>query len=234
MILRRNIAPTNLHRKRAASHANHGATTKCLAKTIRLKSRAGQDHLEIFSRRNNASQRAKQKVDIQTALMRFVNNNCVIAHQQRILRKLRQNNSVGGHAHQRARVRALLETNLVAHQCSQRHAQLRRQTRCRRARCNATRLRVRNFASHAASNLKQHLGQLRGLAAASFRLHHHNLIATQRRKYVHARRRNWQRLWIVQRWNTGSPRGLVLLASLMGIRTHAPIVEPPELQTTFN
>ena len=225
MILRRNIAPTNLHRKRAPRHANHGATTKGLAKTIGLKCGAGQDHLELFSRLHNAPQRAQQKVNVQTALMRLVHNNGVVAHQQRIVRKLRKNNSVSGHAHQCARVRALFKTDLITHQCSKRHAKFHRQARRRGARCNAARLRVRNFTRHAAANFQQHLGQLRGLAAAGFGLHHHNLIATQRSKNVLARRRNRQRLWIFQRRNTGATRGQILFASLMWVLTHAAIVE---------
>ena len=225
MILRRNIEPTNLHRKRAPRHANHGATTKGLAKTIGLKCGASQDHLELFSRRNNAPQRAQQKVNVQTALMRLVHNNRVVAHQQWIVRKLRKNNSVGGHAHQRARICALLKTDLIAHQRSKRHAKFLRQARRRCARCNAARLRVHNFASHAATNFQQHLWQLRGLATTSFRLHHHNLIATQRRKYVLARRRNRQRLRIIQSRNTGATRGEILFTSLMWVLTHAVIVE---------
>ena len=88
-----------LHRKHAARHQNHRrrplAGGKVVRKTLRINRRRGDHHLQIRPARQQLAQIAQQKVNVQAAFMRLVNDDGVVGVELRIGLRLGQQNAIG-------------------------------------------------------------------------------------------------------------------------------------------
>ena len=62
---------------------------------LRIDGRRGDDHLEIRALRQQFAQVAENKVDIEAALVRFIDDQRVVLHQQAVLLNFRQQDTVG-------------------------------------------------------------------------------------------------------------------------------------------
>ena len=85
-------AVANLDRIEAARNFDHrrwlelspDLLAKMARKTLGIDGRRGNDDFQIWSFRQQLLEVAKQKVDIQTAFMRFIDDDGVVLAQQRI------------------------------------------------------------------------------------------------------------------------------------------------------
>ena len=75
----------------------------------------GNDDLQIRPLRQQLLEIAEQKIDIEAALMRLVDDDCVVCPQQRIALRFRQQNAVGHQLDRGAGRQCIVETDLVAH-----------------------------------------------------------------------------------------------------------------------
>ena len=92
-------AVTHFHRKSASRHHQHRrwamAASEMLSKAVGVDGGRGDDDLQIGATRQYLLQIAQQKVDVQTALVRLVNDEGVIGLQERVGLRLGQQNAVG-------------------------------------------------------------------------------------------------------------------------------------------
>ena len=141
-------AVTHLHRESAARHHQHRCGTfgrgKVLRKSVGVDGGRGDDDFQIGAARQDLTQIAQQKIDVQTALMRLVNDECVVGQQQRIGLRLGQQNAVGHQLHRGVARQLVLEAHLVAHHLAQRGFQLVGNPLGHRGGGNPARLRVAN------------------------------------------------------------------------------------------
>ena len=158
----------HLYRKHAPGNLNHRCAVEVLRKALRIYGCGGHNHLQIQAARQQPFQITQQKINVQTTLVRLVNNERVVLAQQRITLRLGQQYAVG-HELDIGVVRHLVgEAHLVAHGLPQRTIQLLRNACGHGARGNATRLRVADQAVNAALQLQTNFRQLRGLARTGF------------------------------------------------------------------
>jgi len=124
---------------------------------------------------------AQQEVHVQAALVHLVDHDGVVAAKQTVLGQLGQQHAVRQHPQACGLVAAVVETDLTAHHGAQRNPQLGRDALSGGPCSQPARLRVGDLPLDPVAHLQQHLGQLRGLAAARVRLHHHHLAGADGR-----------------------------------------------------
>ena len=121
-------AIAHFHRKQAPRHHQHRGrpfgTGEMLCKPVRIDRGRGDDDFQIGAAWQQLSQITQQKIDVQTALVRLVNDERVIRQQQRVGLRLGQQNTVG-HQFDRCVARQLvLESNFEADHLAQWRLQL--------------------------------------------------------------------------------------------------------------
>ena len=135
---------------------------------------------------------AEQEIDIEAALVRFVNDDGVVFRQPAIRLDLRQQDAVG-HELDRCRIAdGIIEAHLEADQPAQLHLQFFGNPACHRARGDPSRLGAADHSRSATAGLKTQLGQLGGLAGAGFARDHHHLVFADQFDDVVRGGRDWQ------------------------------------------
>ena len=91
-----------------------GAPPKNSAKRCGLDRRRRHDQAQVGTLRQQAVADAEQEIDVEVALVGFVDDQRVVAQQQRVAFEFAQQQSVRHQLHQRARAGAIDEAHLVA------------------------------------------------------------------------------------------------------------------------
>ena len=171
----------HIDRIAAAFHAHHRRVAEVLRKTLGVDRRGGDDHLQIAALDQQLLEIAEQEIDVETALVRFVDDDGVVGRQPAVGLDFGQQNAVGHELDRRLLADVVVEAHLIADQCAERRLQLFRYAPRDRARGNPARLGAADHAGGAATGGQAELRQLRGLARTGFaRNHHHLMIADQR------------------------------------------------------
>jgi hypothetical protein len=163
----------HLDRVHAAGHLDHRRVPEVLAESLRVDRRRRDDQLQLRPPREDPVDGAEQEVDVEAALVRFVDDDRVIAAQQPVAAHLGQQQPVGHQPDARVRAGAVVEADGVSDRVAERHVQFLGDPRRDRARRQAPRLRVRD---PLALQLEAQLGQLRRLARAGFAGHDDHLV----------------------------------------------------------
>ena len=163
-------AVANLDREHPSLDVDHRRARRSVpemaGEAVRIERRRGDDQLEIGPPRQQLLQVTEQKIDVQAALVRFVDDDRVVGGEHAIGLSLGQEDAVGHQFYIRVGTRLVAEAHLVADDLSQRRGQLLRDPRRDAAGGDAPRLRMPDQPADAAPVLEADLGQLRGLAGA--------------------------------------------------------------------
>ena len=164
----------------AARHLDHRRTAEMLREALGLDRRGSDDQLEIGTLRQHALEIAEQEVDVEAALVRFVDDDRVVGLQQPIALRLGEQDAVGHHLDVGVGRKLVGEAHLVADRVAERALELLRDARGDRARGDAPRLRVADQPVDAAPELEADLGQLRRLARARLAADDDDLVLADR------------------------------------------------------
>ena len=136
----------HLHRIEPAADFNHrrrlAAAGEVFGKASGIDGRRGHDQFEIGALRQDPSKIAQQKVDVEAALMRLVNDQRVIGLQQTVALRLGEQYAVGHHLDIGIARNLVGKTHLVADRMTQRCIKFGRHARGYGARSDTPRLRV--------------------------------------------------------------------------------------------
>ena len=175
---------------------------------LRVDRGRSDDQFQIGTSGQKLADIAQQKIDVQTALMRLVDDQRVVARQPAVALGFRQQDSIGHELDVAIRAGLVGEAHLIADGIAQTGAQLGGHPRGHRARGDAPRLGMPDHALHAAAHVETQLGQLRSFARPGFAADDHDLIGLDGGADVGAPRTDRQLLWISHRWQ--------ILATLRG------------------
>ena len=148
--------------------------------TLQVDGRRGDDQLQVRPTRQQRLQEAEQEVDVQAALVGFVDDDRVVAFQVAVVLGLGQQDAVGHQLDQRAFVALVLKAHLVADQGAQWRADFLGDAGRHAARSQPARLGVADQAVGAAAQFQADLRQLGGLARPGLAGNHHDLALFQR------------------------------------------------------
>ena len=126
---------------------------KVLGKALGIDGGRGDDDFEIGALGQNLAQIAQQKIDVQAALVRLVNDEGVVGFQQRVGLRLCQQNPVRHQLNRCAGADAVVKTHFVAYQLAQRGLQFLSNAAGDAGSGNTARLRVANKLAPPASLL---------------------------------------------------------------------------------
>ncbi len=156
---------SNLHRIRPAGNLQDRRTearrTEVGTEPLRVDRRRGEDHLQVASSRQQVSQIADQKIDVERPFVRFVENECVVAVEEPVRLDFREQNPVCHQLHERVRTGGVGEADLETDLLPQGDAHLLRDTGGDRAGGDAARLGVSDHAVDTPTCLEANQRQLR-------------------------------------------------------------------------
>ena len=155
-----------------------------LREAFRVDGRGGDDDFQIRATRQQLFQVAEQEVDVQAALVRFVNDDGVVLHQQAILLDFRQQNTVGHQLDHGVIADVVAESHLITNAATRLRLQLFGNTVGDGARRQTTRLGVANQAFDPAAQLHTDFRQLGGFPRTGFTRHNHHLVVAYGLKNV--------------------------------------------------
>ncbi len=131
---------------------------------FRLDRRGGDDHLQVRPSRQKLAEVPEEEVDVEAALVRLVEDECVVAQEPAVTLDLGEQDAVGHQLHQGAVAGVVGEADGVAHRVAERGAQFVGDALGHGARGEAARLGVADGAADAAAEFEADLGQLSGFA----------------------------------------------------------------------
>ncbi len=166
----------DLHRVRASRHFDDGRVGEVFREPPRLDRRRGDDELQIRPTGQQLAQVAQQKIDVQAALVRLVEDQRVVAQQAAVALDLGEQDAVGHQLDQGAVAHLVGEPDGVADRPAQRAAQLVGDALRDGARGEPARLGVSDGSADAPAGLEADLGQLGGLARSGLPGDHHHLM----------------------------------------------------------
>ena len=105
----------HFHRISAARNLNHGRIIKVARKPLRIDGRRGDDDFQIAPLGQQLLHIAQQEIDVETAFMRFVDDQRVVFPQQMVAVRFGQQNAIGHHLHECVVIGVVVEANLVAY-----------------------------------------------------------------------------------------------------------------------
>ena len=182
--IRVGLAIAHRHREGAAfdleDRRRAARAFEVLGQPLRVQRRRRHDQLQVRPARQQPLEPAEQEVDIETALVRLVDDDRVVGGQLAVALQFGQQNAVGHQLDQAGIADAAVEARLVADQLAQRAAQLLRDARGDAARGQAAWLRVADQPACAAPQLQTQFGQLRGLARPGLAAQHDHLVLQNR------------------------------------------------------
>ena len=103
----------HLDRERAALHVDHRRAVEVVGEALRLDRGRGHDEAKVGASRQQPLADAEQEIDVEVALVRLVEDQRVVAQQQRVALEFPQQQAVGHQLDQRPRTGAVDETHLV-------------------------------------------------------------------------------------------------------------------------
>ena len=166
-----------------------------VGKALRVNRGRGHDDFQIRAARQYLAQVAQQKVNVQTALMRLVDDDGVVGVQQRVGLRLGQQNAIGHQLDGGVARKPVLEPHLETHHLAQRRLQLLGNPLGHAAGRNAPRLRVPDqlaarrrpavgqgggVIAQPAPHGQRNLGQLRGFARTGLAANNDDLVRRER------------------------------------------------------
>ena len=154
--------------------------------SLRLDGRRGDDHLQVRAPRQQLAQIAEQEVDVEAALVRFVDDQRVVAQQAAVALDVGEQDAVGHQPDQGAVAGLVGESHGVADRLAQRGAEFVGDAGGDGACSQPARLRVADGAADTAAEFQTDLGQLGGLARAGLAGHDHHLVGGDRGRDVGA------------------------------------------------
>ena len=164
----------------AAFGEHDRCTIEVLREALRVDRRRRHDELQVRALRQHALQVAEQEVDVQRALVRLVDDDRVVALEQRVLTRLGEQDPVGHELDVGALGDLVGEADLEADRFADLRAQLARDARRHGARRDPARLGVADEPRRAAPGLEADLRQLRRLARARLAAHDDDLVLLER------------------------------------------------------
>jgi hypothetical protein len=147
----------HLHPERSSLHRNHRRAREELRKAFGFQRCRAHDQLQVSALRQNALEPAQQEIDVQAALVSFVDDQRVVAVEQRIVLDLRKQDAVGHELDPRLGARAILEADLIADLTPELTPELLCNTRRHAGGRDAPRLRHANLPIAPAPGRKRHL-----------------------------------------------------------------------------
>ncbi len=189
----------HFNRVRPARDFDHRCAVEVLAETLGINGRRRNNHLEVWPALAQALQIPQQKIDVEAALVRLVDEQRAVGAQVRVGARLGQQDTVGHHLEPRTGLAGVGEAHLEANQIG--ILQLDTEATGDGARGNAAwlgaadqawptraaiacRLAVGRLRGYGhlplQGHLQRHLGQLRGLAGAGLTADDHHLPLAQR------------------------------------------------------
>ena len=183
LILRRPVA--HLDRKQPAGDFDHrrGPTRgigKVAGEALGVERGRGDNDFQIRPLGQQIAQVAKQKIDVQAALVRLVDDQRVVGIQVRIALRLGQQDAIGHQLDMTGRAEAIGEADLVADSLAERAAQFFSDTVGGGTRGNPARLGMADQAAHAAAKRETYLGQLCRLARTRLTADDDHLVLSDR------------------------------------------------------
>ena len=133
---------TCLHRIAAARYLNDGRTAEEIREALRVDRGRRDDELEVGASRQQSLEDPEQEIDIETALVRLVDDQRVVSAQQAVALQLLEQDPVRHHLDARLPAGPVREPHLVSHHRAYRGTQLSRETRSNGSRRYASRLRM--------------------------------------------------------------------------------------------
>ena len=103
----------HVHRIGSAAHLDHGRLVEELAEALDLNGGRRNDDLQIRAFGQKLAQVAQQKIDVETALVGFVDDDRIVAVQKPVVLNLRQQDTVGHHLYTGLLGGVIGKTNLI-------------------------------------------------------------------------------------------------------------------------
>ncbi len=177
-----------LHRIGAPRDLDHRGgpigTAEVPGEALGIERRRGDEELQVRAPGQQLLQVSQQKIDVEAALVRFVEDDRVVRGEQPVALRFGEQDAVGHHFDVGVRAGAIGEADLEADGAAQRHGELLRQARGDAARGDAARLGVADQAAHAALQLQADLRQLGGLAGTGRTADDHHRMRADRLRDV--------------------------------------------------
>ena len=174
----------NLDRVGAALDRDDGRVVEELAQSLRVDGGRGDDQLEIRPLGQHPLEIAQQKVDVEAAFVRLIDNDRLVAIEKTVAPRLCQQNAVGHQLDLRGVRHRIIEAGLKANEFARALPDLLGDTLRHAARGQSARLGMADQTSSAIAHVQQNLGQLRGLARAGVTGDNHHLVISNGRADV--------------------------------------------------
>ncbi|MNO58181.1 hypothetical protein D3C76_487340 [compost metagenome] len=172
-------AVPGFHREGTPGHLDDRRAVEVPGETFQVDGRRGDDQLQVRAAVQQGLQVAEQEVDVQAALVGFVDDDRVVAFEEAVVLGFGQQDAVGHQLDQGVGVALVLEAHLVADQPAQGRAQLFGDPRGNAAGGDPAWLGMGDQAMAATAQLQADLRQLGGLARAGFAGDHQHLVLGQ-------------------------------------------------------
>ena len=170
----------HVHRITAAFDVHHRRVAEVFGETVGVDGGRGDDQLQVGALGDQLLEVAEQEVDVEAALVRFVDDQRVVFRQPAVGLDFRQQDAVGHELDEGVVADVVGESHLVADRAAHRHLQFLGHAPGDRARGDAARLGAADQAGAAAAGGQAEFGQLGGLARTGFAGdHHHRVLADQ-------------------------------------------------------
>src|SRR6266513_2845906 len=179
-VLRLDRVVTDLHRVEPPGNLVDGSAVAVLREPLGIDGRRGDDELEvrplIFLTLEELLEVAEQEVDVEAALVRLVDDERVVSAELAVPLRLGEQDAVGHDLDVGAWAHFVGEADLVADRASKLGLHLPGDARSGGARCDPARLGMPYESLDPSAQIEADLGQLRGLARASFNAHDDDLM----------------------------------------------------------
>ena len=152
----------HLYRERAARHLDdrcgYPVAREMLGESARVDRRRGDDDFQVGPAREQLFEVPEDEVDVQRTLVRFVDDQRVVAAQVAVSAELGQQDAVGHHLDEAVGAGMIGEPHLVTDDPAERHLQLLRDPVGDRAGGDPARLGVPDYPGDPTPHLQQDLG----------------------------------------------------------------------------
>ena len=139
------------HREQTPRHLDHGRAREVIREALGIDRRGSHDHFQVRAARQQLLEVAEQKIDVEAALMRLVDDDRVVLAQIRIGLRLGEQDAVGHQLDIGVGTRAIGEADLETDRAAQLAIQLLRYSRGGGTCSDTPRLGVPDQAVNAAS-----------------------------------------------------------------------------------
>ncbi len=142
VLLQGQRAIPGVDREGAPRDLDNRRIVEVLGEALQVDGRRGDDDFKVWTPRQQGFQVAEQEVDVQAALVGFVDDDRVVAFQVAVVLGFGQQNTVGHQLDQGVGITLVFKAHLIANQRAQRRREFFRDAAGNAARRNSTRLGV--------------------------------------------------------------------------------------------